>query len=205
MTWIICLLHTNELPLRNFFKIKDGNTEGPSQFAGPIGRIITNKSTLKERSLINFKAIDAENLPEVDVKSLSRDQQYLHQMFTAIKTGIMTDSLFKASLPTVHHARFMNLASAILRYYVTEPKPTKELLDVVNFIMKVIIFLKNTFLIFLSLLNLFSAFHILSYYARFVCLSVGILGKFYCIEKKINLAYFKSSNLKILTLFHYCT
>lgn len=127
------------MPLRCYFKFKDGNTEGPSQFSGPIGRLITNKAVLRERSLISFKAIDSETLPHIDVKILSRDQQYLHKMYTAIQTGIMSDSLFKASLPTVHHARFMNLGSSILRYYVTEPNPTKELLDLVNFVMKVII------------------------------------------------------------------
>ena len=36
----MCLLHTNELPLRHVFAALDGATSGPDTFAGPIGKKI---------------------------------------------------------------------------------------------------------------------------------------------------------------------
>lgn len=137
VTWIICLLHSNELPLRSYFEFKDGKTKGPKLFSGPIGQIITNKSLLKERPLENFERIETEALPELDVKNLSRDQQYFYKIVISVKHGSVSNQLFNASLPTVHHARFINLGSTVLRYYITEANPSKELLDLVNFIMKV--------------------------------------------------------------------
>ena len=36
----MCLLHTNELPLRHVFGALDGSTSGPDTFVGPIGKIL---------------------------------------------------------------------------------------------------------------------------------------------------------------------
>lgn len=39
--WFVCLLHTNELPLRHLFLKVDGSkTTGPNQFSGPIGKAL---------------------------------------------------------------------------------------------------------------------------------------------------------------------
>lgn len=38
--WLICLLHLNELPLRAYFKYLDGDTSGPKNYEGPIGKAI---------------------------------------------------------------------------------------------------------------------------------------------------------------------
>ena len=40
LQWVVCLLHTNELPLRHVFATLDGATSGPDAFAGPIGKKI---------------------------------------------------------------------------------------------------------------------------------------------------------------------
>ena len=41
LQWVICLLHTNELPLRHVFTMLDGTTNSPDTFAGPIGKCLT--------------------------------------------------------------------------------------------------------------------------------------------------------------------
>ena len=38
LQWVICLLHTNELPLCHIFIHLDGTTNSPATFTGPIGK-----------------------------------------------------------------------------------------------------------------------------------------------------------------------
>lgn len=38
--WCICLLHTQELPFRNYFTKKDGPTTGSNSFKGPVGKLL---------------------------------------------------------------------------------------------------------------------------------------------------------------------
>ena len=38
LQWVVCLLHTNELPLRHVFAALDGATSGTDTFAQPIGK-----------------------------------------------------------------------------------------------------------------------------------------------------------------------
>lgn len=60
--WFICLLHNNELPLRNLLYDLDGHTKGPYSFSGPIGSKLT---ACKSRLVVNFQKIDTI-LPQVD-------------------------------------------------------------------------------------------------------------------------------------------
>ena len=41
LQWVICLLHTNELPLHHVFTMLDGTTKSPDSFSGPIGKSLT--------------------------------------------------------------------------------------------------------------------------------------------------------------------
>ena len=45
LIWLICALHTNELPLRHLMIDLDGQTSSNNKFSGPIGRLITSKVT----------------------------------------------------------------------------------------------------------------------------------------------------------------
>jgi hypothetical protein len=42
LNWFICMLHTNELPLRHLFMYLDGATSGANTFTGPIGKEIVH-------------------------------------------------------------------------------------------------------------------------------------------------------------------
>ena len=44
LQWAVCLLHTNELPLRHLFEYFDGKTIGPNSFSGPIGKSLKKNS-----------------------------------------------------------------------------------------------------------------------------------------------------------------
>ena len=56
LQWAICLLHTNELPLRHVFTMLDGTTNSPDTFAGPIGKCLTG-DVLCWPVAANFKSI----------------------------------------------------------------------------------------------------------------------------------------------------
>ena len=53
LQWVICLLHTNELPLRHVFTNLDGTTKSPDSFSGPIG--VKLGGVVSELDVVNFK------------------------------------------------------------------------------------------------------------------------------------------------------
>ena len=68
LIWLICALHTNELPLRHLMKELDGPTTSNNKFSGPIGKLITSKVTsLKVKNSI--PKLDVEiNMIDLDKK-----------------------------------------------------------------------------------------------------------------------------------------
>ena len=43
LQWVVCLIHTNELPLRHVFTMLDGGTRRPDSFSGPIGKSLSGE------------------------------------------------------------------------------------------------------------------------------------------------------------------
>ncbi|CAH0381394.1 unnamed protein product [Bemisia tabaci] len=89
LQWLICLLHNNELPLRHLFEFIDESTSGPTSYSGPIGKTLT---TCTELSVVGFQNIETE-IPDVDVKILSKDQKYMLELALAIKTRMCSENL----------------------------------------------------------------------------------------------------------------
>jgi len=87
LQWVICLLHFNELSFRHLFQHIDGTTTGPNFYSGPIGTKLLRCEGLP---VVRFQAVDC-NLPVVDLKILSKDQQYLLQIIQAVKRGNPSD------------------------------------------------------------------------------------------------------------------
>ena len=67
LQWIICLLHTNELPLRHLMKELDGGTSGPENFAGLVGKRL---ACCEELDIVDFKAVSATKIT-IDESDLS--------------------------------------------------------------------------------------------------------------------------------------
>ena len=73
--WVICLLHTNELPLRHVFTMLDGTTKSLDSFSGPIGKSLAGDVSSWPVAA-NFKSIPNPHfveLPESVVEDLSAD------------------------------------------------------------------------------------------------------------------------------------
>lgn len=133
------MIHTNELPLRHLFTHLDGGTSGPRSFNGPIGQLIVKKGEVSKLSVLrDFQPIKCDPLPDMDRSVLSKDQQYLWDIHRAVRTKSFSQALANRVVGECHHARWLNLASSILRYYVTVPDPSAELVQLVEYIMKVL-------------------------------------------------------------------
>lgn len=131
--WFVCLLHSNELPLRHLIDELDGRTSGPRGFVGPIGKQLLKCET---KDVVSFKSIPSESI-SIENSDLSTDQKYLLDIYNAVREGEVTDQLAIRSPGKMHHARWITTANRILRLYVSTTTPTENLMLIVSFIMKV--------------------------------------------------------------------
>lgn len=135
LQWLVCLLHTNELPLRHLFHALDGATTGPRGFSGSIGKRI---ATCSEHPVSSFVPVQLnEQLSNVDPKMLSTDQRYLLEMCNSISKGECSIDLAMRNPGCVNHSRWLTTANRILRLYVSEKEPTENLKTLVTFIIRV--------------------------------------------------------------------
>ena len=132
LQWGVCLLHLNELPFRHLFQILDGETTGPKSFIGPIGSQLKNCEKLP---VVKFQSIYCE-LPDIDRKILSKDQQYLLDISSAIKSGSCTVDLAIREPGPISHSRWLTTANRVLRLYISVESPSEEHHILVGFILK---------------------------------------------------------------------
>ena len=138
---IICLLHTNELPLRHLFRHLDGETTGPTTFQGPIGKRLHKCET---NPAVDFDFITNHQFPVIDgdvSKDLSRDQEYIYNISNVIR-GHPNGDLDKAlslKIGPVNHSRWLTTASRILRLYISTERTDpiyKDLRTLAEFIIR---------------------------------------------------------------------
>lgn len=73
----------------------------------------------------------------VEFNDLSTDQQYLLDMCNAISNGFCPVELSNRSPGAISHARWLTTANRVLRVYVSETKPSVNLIKLVKYIVKV--------------------------------------------------------------------
>ena len=108
----ICRLHFNELPFKHLFQTHDGDTTRPKSFSGPIGR---QHVDVKNFPVVTFDSIQCV-IPEIDRKVLSKDQQYLFDISTAVKSGKCPEN---SSIPDPggphSHSRWLTTANRVFK------------------------------------------------------------------------------------------
>lgn len=135
LQWLICTIHGNELPLRNLLKNYEGPTTGPLGYSGPISKAVVECEKLK---VVKFKPLKAEiDLPKINSRELSKDQNYLYEISKSVAEGHCSEDLEKRYPGNISHARWLTWANRILRLYIATPKPTKNLNNLVELIIKV--------------------------------------------------------------------
>lgn len=132
LQWVVCLLHFNELPFRHLFQILDGETTGPKSFSGPIG---IQLSKCEKLPLVDFESVDCE-IPDIDRNILSKDQQYLLDISSAIKSGNCPVDLCVREPGPLSHSRWLTTANRVLRLFLSVDTPSDEHKMLVAFILK---------------------------------------------------------------------
>ena len=114
MHWFVCLLHTNELPLKHLLVYLDGTTHGPNSFSGTIGKQLK----LCDMPVVTFQQIEGNVLPNIDPNELSTDQKYLLEMCKAITTGQCSTDLGNHKPGPICHSWWLRIANLIIRLYI---------------------------------------------------------------------------------------
>ena len=130
---IVCLLHTNELPLRHLFLHIDGTTIGPNSFSGCIGKLLKECDKMP---FVNFKKIEFE-MDNFESDNLSNDQHYLKEILTCVRSGEVTNYVRNRSPGALNHSRWLTLANRILRTYMSTESPSNNLEILSNYVAKV--------------------------------------------------------------------
>ena len=138
LQWAICLLHLNELPLRHVFSALDGTTTGPNSFSGPIGKHLNG--AVSDWKVVKYKPIPNPKfpfLPNPVVEDLSSDQYYAYRICSAVMLGTIDTGLELLEVGGLSHSRWLTLGCRILRFYVSQEKPTSDLCTLAEFLIKV--------------------------------------------------------------------
>ena len=112
LQWLVCLLHSNELPLRHLFLHLDGATTGPLGFYGPIGKAL---NSCVELAVVAFEPVQlSQPLPAVDLGDISTDQQYMRVMCGAVDKADCSVDLALQNPGLLNHSRWLT-TNRILR------------------------------------------------------------------------------------------
>lgn len=134
----VCLLHTNELPLRALFLHLDGVTTGPRSFTGVLGTALQN-AALTKLPIVAFAPIDPAGayLDVDDDRELSSDQNYLLIAWRATCDGTWSGSDACRSPGALCHSRWLTFANRLLRLYASTSCPSAELVHLVTYVIRV--------------------------------------------------------------------
>ena len=124
LIWLICALHTNELPLRHLVKQVDGGTASGSSWSGPLGQMLSRVNDLPINSKFQPIHVSAEaqliSLSDDVVQDLSADQRYGYRMVVAITNGDLPTDLAVMKTGPLCHSRWLTTANRFMRLYVSE-------------------------------------------------------------------------------------
>ncbi len=132
---IVCLLHLGEVLFKKVVRFYYGKHKGPKDFPilGPELEICHTLPVIK------FKKICSKFFPKMEIEGLSNDQKYLFAMGLAVRSGKVDPRLAYYTPGPLNHARWLTMAARILRLYVSKVNPSKELVALTTYIIKVYI------------------------------------------------------------------
>ena len=138
LQWVICLLHTNELPLRHIFVELDGSTKSPDAFAGPIGKKLDGN--VSQWPVVAFKPIPNPHFPSLPddvLEDLSTDQYYGYKICLSVICGEVSNDLRFHDIGPIVQSWWLTLACRILRLYIATENPSENLTILALFSIKV--------------------------------------------------------------------
>ena len=112
----------------------DSKTSGLTGFTGEIGKALKDCEKLAVN--IHFTSITTEFI-NINSSDSSTDQKYLLEIHRAVSKGVVDDPVSKRDLGALNHSRRPTTANRLLRYYVTQANPFRNLILVAEYVMKV--------------------------------------------------------------------
>ncbi|KAG0693618.1 hypothetical protein GWK47_027440 [Chionoecetes opilio] len=107
LVWLVCNLHTGELPLRHLIVGLDGPTLSDKQLSGPIGKLLDSATDFEINP--NFTRISVGppliKLPNKVIQDLSTDQHYGYKIVCAVRDGVLPGGLALLEIGPVNHSR----------------------------------------------------------------------------------------------------
>ncbi|KAG0730113.1 hypothetical protein GWK47_028948 [Chionoecetes opilio] len=108
--WSICVLHTNELPLRHLITSIDGPTSSDTGFTGPVCSLLSSVNEMQYNA--EFRGVpggeDLTEIPEYILVNMSTDQQVSYQLVQAVKRGVFPSELQEIKCGKVSHSLIYN-------------------------------------------------------------------------------------------------
>ena len=122
LNWLVCNLHTNELPLRHLITTLDGKTFSNNKWAGTIGKMLDSATDLEINP--SFEKIqlgdDLIYLTNEVLEDLSTDQAYGYKITEAIRSGQIQKDLALLEIGPVNHSRWLTTANRLCRLWVSK-------------------------------------------------------------------------------------
>ena len=141
LVWLICNLHTNELPLRHLIIDLNGPTVSDSKFSGPIGKLLHSVTDLEIDPNFNKISVGPPliKLPEEVIQDLSTDQHYGYKIVCAIRDGVLPSNLALLEIGPVNHSCWLTTANRLLRLWVSKHGLKGKILKNLQLLVKFII------------------------------------------------------------------
>ncbi|XP_065676742.1 uncharacterized protein LOC136092430 [Hydra vulgaris] len=102
LNWLICALHTNELPLRHLIVELDGKTLSNNKWSGDLGKLLDTVTDLEINK--NFEMVTLA---------------YGYRILTAIRSGVLPENLINLEIGRVSHSRWLTTANRFCRLWVS--------------------------------------------------------------------------------------
>ena len=111
LNWLICALHTNELPLRHL--IVELETLSNSKWSGELGKMLDTVTELNTNRHCETVTLGEPliTLPDKILKDFSTDQACSYRIVTAIRTGVLPTNLINIENGPVSHFRWLTTAN----------------------------------------------------------------------------------------------
>ena len=129
--WVICQVHTNELPLRHLIEKLDGKTTSRDGFSGPICKMLSTVNTVERK--LTFPAIPLleplVDIPDKIVAEMSQDAKLSYRLVKAMALGELTPELALSKCGKFDHSRWLTTGLGLCFLWCTDHGFTGELLD----------------------------------------------------------------------------
>src|SRR6218665_120153 len=122
LIWLVCALHTNELPLRHLITALDGKTLSNNKWAGNIGKVLDTATDIEIDPSFTKLSIGEPliSLSDNVFKYLSTDQAYGYYITQYIRTGKLPTDLALLEIGPVSHSRWFTTANRLCRIWVSK-------------------------------------------------------------------------------------